>query len=324
MRRTDVEGAAEAALSVSAVECAATAIAAAVAPDSATSDVGEGWINGVDGGLFHRWHRPTAGVPLARLLVFHGYGDHSGRFAHFKRWLAGRGVASDGFDFRGHGRSGGRRGFVRRWDEYLDDVRTVLAFCRPRWAAEGSAATPLFVLGHSHGGLILAAAGIRGVLPASEVAGCVMSAPWLAPARPLTWPWRVFARLSNVLAPAIRVATGLSPDLMTSDPAMVADSRADPLLLRAATPRWYATARRTQAAVLAGAGAFRLPLLCLIGDHDKVASPEAARLFVDRAGSADKAFELLPGARHELLRESNREKTFERVLGWMTERAASA
>jgi lysophospholipase len=253
--------------------------------------------------------------------VLHGYGDHSGRFAHFKRWMADRGVASDGFDFRGHGLSGGRRGFVRRWDEYLDDVSAVLAARRPAWQAEGLSHLPLFVLGHSHGGLILAAAGIRGLLPPGEVAGCVMSAPWLAPATPLSWPWRVFAGVSNLIAPAVRVATGLSPDMMTTDPAMIADSRADPLLLRAATPRWYATAVRAQAEAAARAGEFR-PLLCLIGDHDRVASPEAARRFVDRAGSADKAFDLLPGARHEILRETARDRTFARVLAWMTDRLA--
>src|SRR3954468_8280347 len=149
------------------------------------SPVHESWIEGAAGRLCRRWERPVAAPPLARMLVFHGYGDHSGRFAHFQRWLATRGVASDAFDFRGHGRSGGKRGFVRRWDEYLDDVQAILAACRPVWSSENLAQLPLFVLGHSHGGLILAAAGIRGVLREDEVAGCIMSGPYLKPAKAL-------------------------------------------------------------------------------------------------------------------------------------------
>lgn len=255
------------------------------------------------------------------MLIFHGYGDHSGRFAHFKRWLAERGVASDSFDFRGHGRSGGRRGFVNRWNEYLDDVRLVLDTCRPIWASEGLADLPLFVLGHSHGGLVLAAAGIQGVLRPDEVSGCIMTAPYLVPATKLTWPWRLFAALSNVFAPAMRVKTGLTPEHMTADPAMISDSRADTLLLRAATPRWYATAVKTQAEVAARAADFRLPLLCLIGDHDQIASMEGARHFVERISSADKTFHVIPGARHEVLRETSREQTFQQILQWMRERS---
>jgi alpha-beta hydrolase superfamily lysophospholipase len=284
------------------------------------SPVHESWIEGAAGRLCRRWERPVAAPPVARMLVFHGYGDHSGRFAHFQRWLAAHGVASDAFDFRGHGRSGGKRGFVRRWDEYLDDVQAILAACRPVWSSENLAQLPLFVLGHSHGGLILAAAGIRGVLREDEIAGCIMSGPYLKPAKALSLPWKMIAAVTNVVTPSLRVASGLTPQMMTSDPAMIQDSEADTLLLRAATPRWYTTALRTQAQVYAHADRFRLPLLCLFGDHDTVADLERGRAFVERTGSTDKTFHVIAGARHELLRETNREQTFGRIFEWMSQR----
>jgi alpha-beta hydrolase superfamily lysophospholipase len=290
-------------------------------PADISIDAGEAWIDGAAGPLCRRWARSTAVPPFARMLIFHGYGDHSGRFSHFKRWLAVRGVASDSFDFRGHGRSGGRRGFVRRWDEYLDDVRLVLQRSAPIWAEQGLANLPLFVLGHSHGGLILAAAGIQGILRPGDVAGCVMTAPFLVPAFPLSWPMRVFAAVTNVFAPALRVKTGLTPEHMTADPAMLSDSRADTLLLRSATPRWYKTALQTQVQVIARARDFRLPLLCMIGNHDQIASLEGARRFVETCGSADKAFTVVEGARHEILRETTREQTFQEILSWMRGRS---
>jgi alpha-beta hydrolase superfamily lysophospholipase len=279
----------------------------------------ESWIEGAVGPLCRRWERPST-PPIARILIFHGYGDHSGRFTHFKKWLAERGVAADSFDFRGHGRSGGKRGFVKRWEEYLDDVRAVLETCGPMWDEEGIGKLPLFVLGHSHGGLVLAAAGIHGVLQSPQIAGCIMTAPFLVPAFPLSWPMRVFAAVSNVFAPALRVKTGLTPEHMTADPAMMADSRADTLLLRAATPRWYQTAIRAQVDVLNRAGEFRLPLYCVIGSDDRIASVEGARNFVEKCGSADKTFQVIPGARHEVLRETTREQTFDQILEWMKAR----
>jgi len=52
-------------------------------------------------------------------------------------------------DLRGHGRSPGRRLFIRSFDEYLADVRGLLS-----QAAKEAPGTPRFLLGHSLGGLI--------------------------------------------------------------------------------------------------------------------------------------------------------------------------
>src|SRR5438270_186998 len=107
----------------------------------------------------HRLHH-TAVVPptphFARLAFLHGYGDHSGRYLHFLQWMAGHGVACHAVDFRGHGRSTGKKAHVNRWDEYLDDLTAFLNI--RELSSAGDDRTPVFALGHSHGGLIAAAA----------------------------------------------------------------------------------------------------------------------------------------------------------------------
>src|SRR5437899_3146686 len=105
-------------------------------------------------GLFRRSVRPDNA--WATLGVIHGYGDHGGRYLHFMRWMAERGVACHTFDFRGQGRSTGRRGFVRRWEEYLDDLSAFLALDEMR-----SDGNPLFLLAHSHGAVVLSAAALH-------------------------------------------------------------------------------------------------------------------------------------------------------------------
>src|SRR5881227_2275657 len=101
--------------------------------------------------LFRRSIIPTD--PKATLGIIHGYGDHSGRFLHFMRWMAERGVACHGFDLRGQGKSTGRHGFVRQWTDYLNDLRAFLFL-------DEMQRQPRFILGHSHGGLILAAVAV--------------------------------------------------------------------------------------------------------------------------------------------------------------------
>jgi alpha-beta hydrolase superfamily lysophospholipase len=216
-------------------------------------------------------------------------------------------------DFRGHGRSGGRRGFVARWEEFLDDLRAFLALDELR---PGADRPPLFVLGHSHGGLVVARAAIEGII-GNQVVGCVLSSPYFAGA--LNVPaWKHWlARALDPVCPWARVRSGLSQEMMSSDPELVAESRADPLMLRCATPRFYLRMLDAQAETMRRAGEFRLPLLTLAGDADPLSSVEAIRTFHERSASSDKMMHVYPGLRHELLRESRRQDVFAEILDWM-------
>jgi alpha-beta hydrolase superfamily lysophospholipase len=111
--------------------------------------------------------------------------------------------------------------------------------------------------------------------------------------------------------------------MMSSDQQMLAESRADDLMLRTATPRWYFGTQTAQREVLAGAERFTLPLLCLVGDADRVADPDVTADFVRRAGSADKTLKVYPSLRHELLREAGRETIFQDILDWVRARSGS-
>ena len=65
-------------------------------------------------------------APTAVIAVVHGYGDHGGRYAWFGEDMAARGYAVYVYDLRGHGQSSGRRGQVKRFDDYLDDTAVFL------------------------------------------------------------------------------------------------------------------------------------------------------------------------------------------------------
>lgn len=252
------------------------------------------------------------GEPRATLGVIHGYGDHAGRHLPVMRFLAGHGIATHAVDLRGQGKSPGRRGYVRRWADYLDDLDAFLA--SPQMSAGCR-----FLLGHSHGGLIVAAAGIEGRL--GDVTGCVFTSPFLKSRLKIPAHKRLLARLANPIVPWLPVGSGLSDGMMTSDEAMLAESREDPLITRVATPRWFAGMREAQKRVMGRAGDFRLPMLMLTGSVDPIADTSAAAEFVARAGSADKTAIEYSGMLHEILRERERWRVFEDVLTWITTRA---
>src|SRR5688572_15512480 len=99
----------------------------------------ERYVSGGAGRIYFRSVVP-AGVAWARIGLLHGYGDHCSRYEHFYKWMAERGVACHAFDFRGHGRSEGRRGYVAKWEEFLDDLNIFLE--QPEM--NRSAAPPVF------------------------------------------------------------------------------------------------------------------------------------------------------------------------------------
>jgi alpha-beta hydrolase superfamily lysophospholipase len=144
-------------------------------------------------------------------------------------------------------------------------------------------APPLFVLGHSHGGLVAAAAGVRGLLARAGVAGCILSAPYLCNALPVSrakvWPGRRRLRCALVL----RIPSGVSRDAVERS-AMIDAARRDPLLLAARRP-WFRGAPEGAGGVRATAGRFAAPLLVLQGAPIRSPTRAASAAFPRRAGS---------------------------------------
>jgi len=262
--------------------------------------------------LFARCVLPPASS-WARLGLIHGYGDHSGRHEHVLQWMAQRGVACYTFDLRGHGRSPGRRGALRSWDEYLSDLD---AFLQQPPLADCPA--PLFLMGHSHGGLVLSAAAISGRLPVN--AHLIFTSPYLRNTVPIAWYKRIVARIASLLLPDLRVPSNVRRSWLSSDPQMLLDREQDAFALNFATPRWFVQVRHVQRRVREHAPQLRLPFLMLLGSADPIADPAAGRQFFASAGSADKTLKIYDGFLHELLRESQREMVFEQVLRWMQAR----
>lgn len=271
------------------------------------------------GQLLHVHSCQSAILELARVAIVHGYGDHGGRYRDLMLALSAAGISAHVVDLRGQGRSTGPRGYVDHWDDYLNDFEALLlsdTFRRP-----DQPPTPAFLLGHSHGGLIAAVATVRKRWTTlCPFQGVILSSPYFAPAFVIA-PWKLaLGRLANLLAPSIRISTGLAGMRMCRDPEKLEENRTDPLITRVATPRWYVGATAAQARLLADAGQFDAPLLMLLGTEDPVADPATMRLFFARAASPDRAKLEYPGLLHELLREIERPLIFAEIISWIKKR----
>lgn len=265
--------------------------------------------------LFHAWMLPPA--PKAVVLVVHGYGDHALRYRHVLEALVDAGYAAHAIDYRGHGQAEGRRGHVARFPEYLDDLRSALD--RVRMLHPGK---PLFLLGHSHGALVISSLLLSSDPPA-DVRGVVFTSPYF---RLKIVPSAFQLFLANVVGkviPHLQTKPPLSVEMLTRDKDMVEATRRDPLYQSVVTPRWFTESNAAQAALFQEAGRFRQPLLVLQGGDDAIADPDGARDFVGAAGSVDKTLTVYSGMFHEVLNEIDRVRVIADMVAWLDARVMS-
>ncbi len=93
--------------------------------------------------LFYQSWLPD-GEPKAVIVIVHGMGEHSGRYPYVVEALVAKGYSLYAADHRGHGRSPGKRMFVNKWTDYLDDLGRFVVFVKGQWVGR-----PFFLDGHS-------------------------------------------------------------------------------------------------------------------------------------------------------------------------------
>lgn len=252
------------------------------------------------GALYAETFMPT-GTPKGVVLVTHGYAEHCGRYREVAHVLVNDGWAVLTYDVRGHGQSPGARGFIERFDIYLDDLRA--AYTRARDLAPGK---PIVLLGHSHGSLITLRALCSDNPP--QVACAIVSSPYLGLRLAVPAYKKVLARVASRVAPSLAQPNALRVEDLTSDKAKQAERLADKLCFDVATARWYTEASAAQSFVLAHAHRITVPTTWLVGAADPIADPAASRRVADRVPTAQ--YHDLTGLKHEVFNEADRGKVF--------------
>jgi acylglycerol lipase len=273
-------------------------------------DRAEGRLPGVLGELVWQAWLPRieeAGTAMGIVLLSHGLGEHSGRYAHVAEALVGEGWAVYALDHAGHGRSEGRRadGGPANWVPDLDLLR--------RHAAARHPGLPLFLVGHSLGGHIALAYALE---HQAALTGLVLSATALskqAVPGPLEPVLRGLARI----APTLRLA-GIDVNHLSKDPAVVSGFTADPLNHHGfPTLRMGAAIFAGADRLLARAGELTLPVLLQHGVEDKITTVEVTRELAKRIGSTDLTVELYAGLWHEIYNEPERELPISDLKAWL-------
>jgi alpha-beta hydrolase superfamily lysophospholipase len=272
----------------------------------------EGKFNTSDGlELYYQAWQPD-GETKAALAVVHGYGEHSGRYLNPVNYFTPRGYALYAFDLRGHGKSAGQRGHINRFDEYLSDTDTFLKLVR-----EQQPGRKVFLLGHSLGGLIVAAYAED---HPGELPGLIMSSAFLQfKIKVPGWKMTLARTLSNLM-PTFTMANDVPAAHLSHDPKVVATYDVDPLNHHVATARWGTEIMAAQTRTLDRAGELTIPVLVLYADADQIADPKGSALFFERVKLADKTVHRYDGYYHEIFNEMDKDTVFRDLEVWLATR----
>lgn len=245
-----------------------------------------------DGTLLHyrEWLHPQA---LGAIVMLHGLGEHGGRYDELAALFYAEGLSVRIHDHRGHGRSGGVRGSLRRSEDYLNDLQRIFQ----HFSAQTGCVPILF--GHSMGGLLAARFAIGGY---ARVRALILSSPALG--LRLSRYQRWLLAVSTCLAPGLAVPSGLPAQAISHDASVVCASHEDKLNHGRVAARVVNFMLAAITRVHSDAGTFPGPLLLQVAGDDMLVDPEGSRTFFSRLGDIDKTLHYYPNAYHEIFNES--------------------
>lgn len=263
--------------------------------------------------LFYREWLPEAEKTRGIVLILHGINEHGGRYRHVAESLTNAGLACCAIDHRGHGLSGGARGYIPDLQLAVDDIEQWYRRVRAEHPQ-----LPPFIFAHSMGSLIGLAFVLRQPV---DLHGIALSGVAIHGERDLPAWLTSTLLLAARFIPKVRLSPRGPASVLTRDEDKLREWREDPLVEKR---MWRigtsAAMLRMARFVCASVQAIKLPLLAMHGGADKLTPSSGARFLVEHAASADATLKIYPELRHELVNEIERDQIIATIRDWLIKR----
>jgi acylglycerol lipase len=245
----------------------------------------------------------------AVIIIVHGLGEHSGRYMNLVNHFVPLGYAIYGFDLLGHGRSDGQREVLERFADYGDTL-TIYYNMVKEWQVN----QPIFLLGHSMGGLIVPEYLLE---HQAWFKGAIISAPVIKAGDDVTPMTIILSKILARLAPKMGVQT-VNASSLSHDPGVVDAYVNDPFVFHKKTPaRLAAELLKNMQYVSTQLGKITLPFIAIQAGEDRLVHPDSAQMFFDLTGSQDKTVKIYTGFYHEVLNEPERARVLKDIEDWL-------
>jgi len=198
---------------------------------------------------------------------------------------------------------------VERFNDYTKTLNKYLEMIR-KWLPE----KPIFLIGHSMGGLISAAYLLE---YQDELSGTVLSGPSIKVPDNISQATIFLGKMLSIIMPKAGTIQ-LDAEGISRDPAVVDKYVNDPLVYKGKiSARLGAELLKVMQRVTDQASKIRLPIMIVQGSDDKLVDPSGARLLYDLVSSKDKTIRIYNGFYHEVFNEPEHEQVLNDVKTWI-------
>lgn len=253
-------------------------------------------------------------IPKAIINLVHGFGEYSERYDQWAMRFTEKGFLVHAIDYRGHGKSDGRRGHVSKFDDFLNDIEVLVKESKKRYPE-----LQQYIYGHSLGGNIVTNYILK---RENDFKGAIISSPWYS----LSFSPSAFklflARIMNKVYPKFTQKSKLELKALTHDKNIVDSYITDALVHEKISARMFFEIYKAGDWVLKNADKINLPLLIQHGNDDNITSYKASKEFAEKAVGLNKdvTYKEWPGLYHELHNELEKEEVFKLVADWLEEK----
>lgn len=276
--------------------------------------------------LFYRfWQHPQPGKKNSTLTIFfHGLAGHT----EYWQLLADR-IAEYtdliGFDLRGHGYSGGKRGDVETFDVFVNDCKETVDWILNQ-KEDSRAYNKVFLLGESMGTIVLGASLIQGLLNVPKyhkINGIIFFAPAFAPNVTKLPIKAIFKNMWYIfLYPFNKGATRIyqrgNEEAGANDPIHQQYDRTDPVHLDYLSLRFLLRMKQTMDKIKKrGAVDITVPFLMIYGQNDKVLNHAVSVEYAKRCSNKDVTIYEIAGGKHALFTDPYFEPYWPKLIDWI-------
>jgi acylglycerol lipase len=268
----------------------------------------EGFFSEQDQSIYYQYWLPES-PPLAILLVVHGLNEHCGRYKHLADYFTDMGYAVFGFDLIGHGKSSGTRSFVKDFPSFINPILTYLEMIK-----EWQPGLPVYLVGHSLGGLIAASFLID---HQEKVSGAILSGSLvMGPEYVSDFTVKIGTIISKTI-PKIRLI-GIDKSGLSRDTQVVTNYINDPLVYNGKSTARISSVINDGITYVAEKGSnITLPILLLHGGQDRICDPAWSTYLHNLVSSQNNKLIIYDELYHEIYNEPEHEVVFNDVLNWL-------
>uniref|UniRef100_A0A7V3VTC3 Monoacylglycerol lipase n=1 Tax=Mesoaciditoga lauensis TaxID=1495039 RepID=A0A7V3VTC3_9BACT len=262
-------------------------------------------INGRKTEVFH-WPVENS---KAKVIIVHGLGEHVARYDVISKEFNDAGLEMAGFDQRGHGKNAGKKGHIENFDLFLKDLDSFVGMEKSD--------KPLFMLGHSLGGLIAA----RYVEEYPEkVKGVILSSGAFS-SENVSNSLKILSCTFSVLFPTLTFNNGIDPKTLSRNDKVIEEYKKDPLVHDKITARFSCQLFKNIDLVFERVSKFTTPVLLTAGSEDHVVPPSGTKRLFSSIPAKDKEMKIFDGAYHEIFCDPQLSSEFrKKIVDWINKR----